>query len=171
MGEGRAGCMCVCVFPSLARTCHRKGQGRVPHLASILSATVFINRSHLSVCHLLLCCFDTHSIIITATHYTPPRASGLPLRERTWIAHSAPDGRLPTSLLGFGSGFERTCLLPPPLLLAARLLPLPGHFTRRGDLIAEEGLFGDPHDPAFWNKSRKRKRYQEPRTKTRNTPT
>ena len=124
--------MAACVFPSLARTCHRKGQGRVPHLASILSATVFINRSQLPVCHLFFVVLTVPTHSNHHRHHTPPRA--LPLRERTWIAHSAPVGRLSPNVVAWLRIRRDLHLLPLPLPpIAAQLLPPPTwtlHTTR-----------------------------------------
>lgn len=68
---GRKGWLAACVFPSLACTCHRKGQGRVPYLPLSVHALPPYSFAHVcTVCLSFVLCFDvsTHSIITATTH-------------------------------------------------------------------------------------------------------
>lgn len=110
------GWLAACVFPSLARTCHRKGQGRVLRLHTNYSPCY-----HHSIAHACTVCRLSFVVLTVPTHsnhhrhHTPPRA--LPLRERTWIAHSAPDGATLSQrrcLAQDSRGLALPPLLPPP---------------------------------------------------------
>ena len=134
--------MCCFLSSLLALACHRKGQGPSTLLPALLSPRALLSITHVCLSVFQLCC-SLLSPIITATahHHTPPRA--LPLRERTWIAHSAPVGRLSPNVVAWLSGFEGTCIYYH--YHYHRLLPnccrlLPGYFIRLG--AKEEGLLG-----------------------------